>query len=96
METHVESPYWLKNKKCTINPQSKNDNRCFQYSVIVALNYQKIKKNPARVSKIKPFINQYNWDRINFPPQEQDDKTLEMNNKSIALNICLFNLILKK
>ena len=44
-----------------------------------------------RVSKIKPFINNSNWGNINFPPQEQDDKTFEMNNKSIAINILQIN-----
>ena len=28
-----------------------------------------------------------NWKNINFPPQEQDYQTLEMNNTSIALNV---------
>ena len=39
------------------------------------------------MSKIKPFISNINWENINFPPQEQDFKTFEINNKSIALNI---------
>ena len=65
--TFIESPEWIKNKKCTVNPQNK-DNKCFQYSVIIALNHQKIKNNPERISKIKPFINNLNWDKINFPP----------------------------
>ena len=74
------------NKKCTINPQNK-DNKCFQYSITVSLFHKETKNNPERTSKIKPFINNLNWDYINFPPQEQDYKTLEMNNKSIALNV---------
>ena len=88
--TFIETPEWIKNKKCTINPQNR-DNKCFQYSVIAALNYQNIKSNPERTSKIKPFINNLNWDNINFPTQVQDYKTLEMNNKSIALNILQVN-----
>ena len=31
-----------KNKKATINPKD-NDDRCFQYAVAVASNYEKIK-----------------------------------------------------
>ena len=89
-ETFIETPQWIKNKKCTINPQNK-DNKCFQYSVTVALNCQNIKHNPERISKIKPFINSLKWDNINFPPQEQDYKTFEMNKKSIALNILRVN-----
>ena len=48
-------------------------------------------KNSFRVSKIKPFINNLNWDEIDFPPQEQDYKIFEMNNKSIALTILGYN-----
>ena len=62
----IDSPEWIKNKKATINPNN-NDNRCFQYVLTVALNYEKIKKNPQRISEIKPFINQYNWNKIDFP-----------------------------
>ena len=64
--SHIDSPEWLKNKKATINPQSNNDN-CFQYALTVALNHKHIKKDPQRISKIKPFINQYDWKGINFP-----------------------------
>ena len=84
--TFIESPELIKNKKCTSNPQNK-DNTCFQYSVTIALNCQNIKNNSERISKIKPFINNLDWDNNNFPPQEQDYKTFKMNNKSIALNI---------
>ena len=86
----IESPEWIKNKKCTINLQNK-DNKCFQYSDTVALNYQNIKNNPERISKIECFVNNLNWDNVNFPPQEQDYKTFEMNNKSIALNVLQIN-----
>ena len=84
--TFVESPKWIKNKKCTINPQNK-DNECFQYSITVSLYHKEIKNNPERISKIKPFINNLNLENISFPPEEQDYKTFEMNNKSIALNV---------
>ena len=46
-------------KKATINP--KNDDKCFQYALTVTLNYEQIRKNPQRISKIKPFIDQYKW-----------------------------------
>ena len=50
---------WLKNKKTTINPQNKDD-KCFQYALIVVLNYEQIKDHQERISKIKPFIDKYN------------------------------------
>ena len=53
----------------------------------MALNHDKIKKDPQRVSKIKPFIDQYNWNDIDFRSTGKDWKKFELNNKSIALNI---------
>ena len=60
--SYIDSPKWLKNK-ATINPNKKDD-KCFQYALIVALNHEQIKNNPERISKIKPFIDQYNWNEI--------------------------------
>ena len=56
--SYIDSPKWLRNKKVTVNPEN-NDNNCFQDALTAALNYQNIKKEPQRVSKIKPFIHQY-------------------------------------
>ena len=84
--SYIDSPKWLKIKKTTINPKN-NDDKCFQYALTVALNYEQIKKDPQRILKIKPFIDKYNWREIDFPSHSKDWKKLESNNKSIALNI---------
>ena len=34
--SYIDSPKWVKNKRATINPQNKKDDRCFQYAVTVA------------------------------------------------------------
>ena len=83
--SYIDSPKWLKDKESTINPKN-NDHKCFQYAVTVALNLDKIKKDPQRISKIKPFIEQYNWKEIDFPSTSKDWKKFELNNE-IALNI---------
>ena len=69
--SYIESPEWLRNKKATINPKNY-DGKCFQYALTFALNYEQIKKNPLRISKIKPFINQYNWKEIDFLSHKKD------------------------
>ena len=84
--SYIDSPKWIKNKKSTVNPKI-NDHKCFQYAVTVALNCDKINKDPQRISKIKPFIDEYNWKDIDFPSAGKDWKIFELNNKSIALNI---------
>ena len=38
--SYIDSPKWVKNKRATINPQNKKDDRCFQYAVTVALNHE--------------------------------------------------------
>ena len=50
-----DSPDWIINKKTTINPINKKDNKCFQYAVTVALSYDEIKKDPQRIIKMKHF-----------------------------------------
>ena len=83
--SYIDSPEWLKNKKSTINPKN-NDYKCFQYAVTLALNLDKINNDPQRISKIKPFIEQYNWKDVDFPYTSKDWKKFELNNE-IALNI---------
>ena len=83
--SYIDSPKWLKDKKSTINPKN-NDNKCFQYAVTLALNLDKIKEDPQRISKIKPFTEKYNWEDINFPSTSKDWKKFEPNNE-VALNI---------
>ena len=39
------------------------------------------------MSKIRPFINQYNQKGVQFPSHQEEWKKFEQNNKTIALNI---------
>ena len=41
-------------------------------------------KKTQKTSKLKPFINQYNWKGIKFPSEKEDWK---QNNKEITMNI---------
>ena len=82
--SYIDSPKWLKYKKSTINPRN-NDHKCFQYAVTLALNLNRINKHPQRISKIKPYIDQYNWKDIDFPATSKDWKKFELNNE-IALD----------
>ena len=83
--SYIDSPKWLKDKKSTINPKN-NDHKCFQYAATLALNFDNINNHPEKISKIRPFIDQYNWKDIDFPATSKDWKKIELNNK-IVLNI---------
>ena len=58
--SYTDSPKWLKDKKSTINPKN-NNHKCFQYATTLALNFDNINNHPEKISKIRPFIDQYNW-----------------------------------
>ena len=71
--SYIDSPKWLKDKKSTLNPKN---NDCIK----IKLNLDKINKNSQRISKINPFIEEYNWKDIDFPSKSKDWKTFELNN----------------
>ena len=83
--SYIDSPTWTKNKGVTINPRNTKSNNCFQCAIAAALNYQNIDHHPERISKLKPFINNYNWEGIEFPSHSKDWDNI--NNRTIALNI---------
>ena len=74
---------WLKCKKETIN-SGDND---FEDALDDALNYQNIETHPERISKLKSYINKYNWEGIEFPAGPKEWGKFERNNKTIALNV---------
>ena len=74
---------YLKNKKEAII----NGDNDFQNALDDALNYQNIERDPQRISKLKPYINRYNWEGIEFPAGPKDWIKFERNSKTIALNI---------
>ena len=57
---YIDSPDWIKKKKEEINPTNKK-----KYAVAAALNQEEIKRDLQRITKIKPFMDKYNWERIN-------------------------------
>ena len=86
MGSCIDSPSWLKNKGATLNPKKK-DNECFKYAITLALNHERIKNDHQRISKSKPFTDQYKWKGVEFLSHSKERKKFEQNNKTIALNI---------
>ena len=85
--SYIPSPKWVLDKKPTINPKNRKDNCCFAYLIIVALHHQDISHDPQRITKLKPYISDYNWKDIDFAVGSKEYKIFERNNKDIALNI---------
>ena len=70
--SYINSPEWIKNKRVTINPKNTKNNKRFQYAITAALNNQNISHHPERISKLEPFINNYNWEDIEFPSRSEN------------------------
>ena len=75
----MKSPEWLENKGPT--KDSKCDNKCFQYSITLALSYKKIKNKDLR--KILKFKRT----DMDFTSHQENWKNFEQNNNSVALNV---------
>ena len=54
---------------------------------MATLKHQKIPNHPERISNLLPFINNYNWNDLEFPAGNKDYSAVEKNNSEIALNI---------
>ena len=55
--------------------------------MIAALHHQDISYHPERITKQEPYVNNYNWNRLNFPAGRNDWEIFQRNNKDVALNI---------
>ena len=49
--SYIDSSDWMKKKKAAINPKNKDD-ECFEYTAILALNYEETESHPERVLNI--------------------------------------------
>ena len=45
---YIKLPEWVASKKAIKNPKNKDD-RCFEYSMVVALRHMEIKSHPERI-----------------------------------------------
>ena len=53
-----------------------NSDNSFKNALDDALNYENIERDLQRISKLKPYINTYNWERIDFPAGPKEWKKL--------------------
>ena len=59
----LEYPKWLKNKKATINPEN-NDDKCFQYALNFALNFEQIKRIHKEYLTLNPLLTNIKKKRL--------------------------------
>ena len=66
------SSEWLKSKRESIT----NEDNCFEKTLNDSSDYQRIKKDPHKKSRLQPYVNQGNWKGIKLPSDKEDWKKL--------------------
>ena len=72
-------------KKAIINPKNE-DQECFKWAVIAALEFQNIESHPERISNLIKFSSKYDWPGLGFPVSFKDISKFEFRNQ-ISINL---------
>ena len=83
--SYIPLPDWLTKKKAIINPRN-SDMECFKWAVIAATKWEEIDRDCQRISKLRRYENDFDWDGIEFPVSFRDIKRFESGNE-ITINI---------
>ena len=84
--SYIDLPDKLKNKKAIINMKNE-DNKCFLWCVLRALNPSK-DKHPSRIDKnLKSKENTLNMEGIAYPVNLKDIKRFEKQNLDISISV---------
>ena len=88
--SYMELPTYLKNKKAIINMKNKDDNKCFLWCVLRALN--PVEKHKDRVDKdLISKQNTLNMKGIKYPVSLQDINKFESLNSNISITVLGYN-----
>ena len=83
--SYLPLPDWIEKKKAIINPQN-DDEECFKWAVIAALEWTDIKSHPERMSNLRKFSDNYDWFGLEFPVSIKDIGEFEIKN-GISINV---------
>ena len=86
--SYLPLPDWLAKKGAIINPKN-SDMECFKWAVIAAMKWREIVDHPERISKLRRYEDDFDWDGIKFPASFRDIKRFESRNE-ITINTLAF------
>ena len=78
--SYIKLPDWLSKKKAIINPKNL-DNKCFKWAVIAGLRWEEIGANPERISKLRRYENEFDWNEIAYPVSIKNISKSETRNR---------------
>ena len=77
--SYIELPSEINNKKACINVQNNNQ-ECFKFCILAALHYDEIKEYSERPSKYTKWLNDLNFEGIDFPVKLKEIDKFENQN----------------
>ena len=83
--SYILLPDWLAEKNTIINPKN-SDLECFKWAAIAAMRWEEIDRDHQRISKLRRYEDDFDWDGIKFPASIRDIKRFESRNE-ITINI---------
>ena len=86
--SYLPLPEWLAKKGTIINPKN-SDMECFKWAVIAAMKWKDIGDHPERISELRRYEDDFDWDGMKFPASFRDIKRFESRNE-ITINILAF------
>ncbi|XP_039299204.1 uncharacterized protein LOC120355030 [Nilaparvata lugens] len=86
----IQTPQFLKNKKCIINVKNLSDEKCFLWSVL-AYFHQKPRNSDLSVKYLSKFAHTLNTRGVNFPVTTRDIKKFEILNPDIAIHVIAYD-----
>ena len=86
--SYIPLPDWLVKKGAIINPKN-SDMECFKWAVIAAMKWRDIDNHPERISKLRRYEDDFDWNKIKFPASFRDIKKFE-SRYEITINILAF------
>ena len=87
--TWIKLPAKIAAKKAVVNPQNFNDEKCFRWAILIALD--PAEKHPERITeKVVSNCHRLNWEGIEFPMILQNISRFEKNNPEIFANAFVF------
>ena len=83
--SYIPLPDWLAKKKAIINRKNL-DNKCFKWAVIAGLRWEEIGDNPERISKLRLYESELDWNEITYPVSTKNIGKFETRNR-IGVNL---------
>ena len=87
--SYIPLPDWLASKKAILNPKNL-DMKCFKWAVTAGMKWEEIDRDHQRVSKLRRYENEFDWNGMSYPVSIKDISKFETRNR-IGVSVLALN-----